>query len=493
MQFEHEIVLLYNQDEGENIVNNDIWRENFIQSLLFTLEKVTGVTHTIPMLNLSAENVRQELNTARLLIILIDDPFLESNISDQILRVCAENQADTKNMLPFSERLLPVIASGLPRELFPEVIRNHEGYDFSSVRLREKMVQEKKGTYGHSKSVRTLWLKVFDLAKDIKTKLARFEKLTERKAGPVNTIYLAQTTHDLVDIRDEIKRDLKRHGYRIIPDELITAGHSKVKTVINRYLSKARTSIHLIGENYGEIIYDNKSIVDLQNKLAEEHSARVNSAQNKEKFHRIIWVNPEAEILSERQKKFTENIKRDIESKQESELLQSPVEELKAFIRTSVNKRSQPEKPWVELRNSSAGNKNSIYLIFDRKDHDTSETVRKFLTDHGFDVLVPVFDGDFFELENLHKTHLISCDACMVIAKKANKNWLNTKLKDIDKIHGFGRLRPIKAKAVYLASGSGHDQMLLNEKNGTIIINHEGQITDQVMEPFLNKFIKEDE
>lgn len=30
-------------------------------------------------------------------------------------------------------------------------------------------------------------------------------------------------------------------------------------------------------------------------------------------------------------------------------------------------------------------------------------------------------------------------------------------------------------------------------KNGTIIINHQGQITDRVMEPFLNKFIKENE
>ena len=473
-------------------MNNSVWRENFVQCLLFTLEEVTGAPVTIPLIELSAENVQQELNIAKLVIILIDDPFLESNISDQILRVYAENQVNFKNILPLPDRLLPIIASGLPRALFPELIKNHQGYDFSSVKLREKMIQEKKETYGHSKSVRTLWLKVFDLAKDIETKLAQFESHSTIEATPVKTIYLAETTPDLIDIRDEIKRDLKRHGYQVIPDHLLPTNTSKVQTIINNYLSKTRTSIHLIGEAYGEITNDNRSIVDLQNKLAEEHSARINSARNKEKFSRIIWINPEIETLSERQKKFTDNIKRDIESKQESELLQSPIEELKAFIRTSVNKRNQPEKPFAEPRKSVSKVKTSIYLIFDRKDYDTSETVKRFLVNHGFDVLVPTFYGDFFELENLHKTNLISCDACMVIAKKANKNWLTTKLKDIDKIHGFGRLRPIKAKAVYLANGSGHEDSLPTE-NGTIIINHEGQITDQVMEPFLNKFIKENE
>lgn len=491
MRFEHEITLVYNHVEDENIVNNSIWRENFVQCLAFVLTKITGNTYTVPIIDLAAENVHEKLNLAKLVILLIDDPFLESNISDQILRVYAENQTDLKNILPLQERLLPVIASGLPRDLFPDLIKDHQGYDFSSVRLREKMIQEKKGSYGHSKSVRILWLKVLDLAKDIQDKLTHFEKLSSNEFERAKTIYLAQTTPDLIDVRDEIKRDLKRHGYQVIPDRLIPTDTAKAQKTINRYLSKARTSIHLIGEEYGEIVNENKSIVDLQNKLAEEQSARINSAQDKKKFYRIIWINPEVEVLSERQKRFTDNIKRDIESKQESELLQSPVEELKAFIRSSINKRNQSEKPGLEQSDLILNKKNSIYLIFDRKDYDTSETVKRFLVDHGFDVLVPIFDGDFYELENLHKTNLISCDACMVIAKKANKNWLITKLKDIDKIHGFGRLRPIKAKAVYLASDSEQDNGLLT-KNGTIIINHQGQITDQVMEPFLNKFIKEE-
>ena len=492
MQFKHEIILVYNHEEDENIGNNSIWRENFVQCLSFTLEKITGTVYAIPIIDLSAKNVKEELNLSKLIILLIDDPFLESNISDQILQDYKENQAGHQNILPLSQRVLPVIASNLPRDLFPDLIKNHQGYDFTTVRLREKMIHEKKGSYGHSKSVRTLWLKVLDLAKDIQSNLARFENRTMNNFKRTKTIYLAQTTPDLVDIRDEIKRDLKRHGYQVIPDRLIPGDAAKAKKTINEYLSKARTSIHLIGEEYGEIGNDNKSVIDLQNKLAEEQSARINSAQDKEKFYRIIWINPEVEVLSERQKRFTDNIKRDIESKQESELLQSPVEELKAFIRSSINKRHQPEKIVEEAHYIAPNKKNSIYLIFDRRDYDTSENVKSFLVGHGFDVLVPTFDGDFFELENLHKTNLISCDACMVIAKEVNKNWLTTKLKDIDKIHGFGRLRPIKAKAIYLASRNGHDNDILTE-NGTIVINHHGRITDRVMEPFLNKFVKENE
>ena len=106
MQFAHDITLVYNQGDGENNVNNSVWRENFVQCLLFTLEEVTGAPVTIPLIELSAENVQQELNIAKLVIILIDDPFLESNISDQILRVYAENQVNFKNILPLPDRSL---------------------------------------------------------------------------------------------------------------------------------------------------------------------------------------------------------------------------------------------------------------------------------------------------------------------------------------------------------------------------------------------------
>ena len=492
MQFEHEIALVYNHGEDVNIGNNGIWRENFVQCLSFTLEKITNVQATIPGIDLSAKNVQQQLNKAKLVILLIDDPFLESNISDQILQVYAENQEDGQNVLPFTERLLPIIASNLPRELFPDLIKGHQGYDFSSVRLREKMIQEKQGSYGHSKSVRTLWLKILDLANDIRHKLAQLEKYSQPNFEKSKIIYLAQTTPDLVDIRDEIKRDLKRHGYKIVPNQLIPRDPAQAQKVISQYLAKSITSIHLIGEDYGEVFADSKSVIDLQNKLAEEQSAKVNSAKVKDKFYRIIWINPEATELGERQKRFTDNIKRDIESKQESELLQSPVEELKAFIRSSVGKRSEDKVAPVKQNHFTSDKKKSVYLIFDRKDYDTSETVKKFLVGHGFDVLVPVFDGDFFELEDLHKNKLIFCDACMVIANNANKNWLTTKLKDIDKIHGFGRIRPIRAKAVYMAP-EYQQEVNLQMNNGTIIINHEGQITDKIMEPFLKNFIRENE
>ncbi len=492
MQFEHEIALVYNHGGDVNIENNGIWKENFVQCLSFTLEKITHVKYTIPGIDLSAGNIQEQLNKAKLVILLIDDPFLESNVSDQILQVYAENQVDEQNALPFAERLLPIIASNLPREMFPDLVKGHQGYDFSSVRLREKMIQEKQGSYGHSKSVRTLWLKILDLANDIQSKLARFEKYAQPSVEKSKTIYLAETTPDLVDIRDEIKRDLKRHGYKIVPNHLIPRDPTKAPKVISQYLAESVTSIHLIGEDYGEVFTDNKSVTDLQNKLAEEQSAKVNSAKVKDKFYRIIWINPEAQVVGERQKRFTDNIKRDIESKQESELLQSPIEELKAFIRSSIGKRTRDEVLPVKKNHLKSGKRKSIYLIYDRKDYDTSETMRQFLTDHGFEVLVPVFDGDFFELEDLHKNNLIFCDACMVIANNANKNWLTTKLKDIDKIHGFGRIRPIKAKAVYLAPEYQQD-INLQINNGTIIINHEGHITDKVMEPFLKNFITENE
>lgn len=502
MEFKHEIILVYHKDNEMNTGNNGIWRENFAQTLSFALGKILNIVGQVPCFEMASETIQATLNSSKLIVLLVDDPFLESNVSDEILSDCAKNQASNQDMSMLKKRILPVIASSLPRDLFPLLIRDHIGYDFTSIRIREKMIKEKGGNYAHSKSISIFWLKTYDLVLDIRSRLAILDGEDEVKITKERTVYLAETSSDLIDIRDHIKRDLKRHGYAVLPDQLIPREISEIPSFVNRILSKTCLAIHLIGENYGELYVENKrekdhrsddslenkSITDIQNKLAEEYCARLNAQKGSKKYKRIIWINPEIELLNEKQKRFTENIKRNSEGKLESELLQSPIEDLKTFIRNSLNEKPMPDSEKLPVNGKiGQSNKKNVYLIFDRKDCDTSESVKNFLTKHGFNVLMPSFDGEYFELENLHKNNLKLCDACVVVAENASDQWLNTKLKDIDKIHGFGRIKPIKVKAVFFGNKDMNGSTFV-KKNGTVVINHDGQLTEKIMEPFLNKF-----
>ncbi len=501
MKFKYELILVYHDEKFKNSGNNTVWRENFVQTLTFALHKVLGIQNEIPCFEINDNQIQTSLNSAKLIILLVDDPFLESNISDETLSVLSKNLDVGEDIHLLKHRILPVVASSLPREMFPNLIQDLIGYDFTSIRMREKMIKEKGGNYAHSKSIRTLWLKTYDLVIDVKSRLASLDGQHASEPPREKAIYLAQTANELIDVRDNIKRDLKRHGYTVYPDQLIPQEFDEVADSINGFLSKTCMSIHLIGEEYGKIIggnanqsstdnddLKNRSIIDVQNKLAEAYCAKLNLQKDKIRYKRIIWINPEIELLSESQKQFTDNIKKNSEGNLESELLQSPIEDLKSYIRNALEKNNttNPIKLGQKVK-TSENKKKQIYLIFDRKDYQNSNSVKHFLIEQGFEVLLPSFDGEYFELENLHIKHLKTCDACVLIAENASDQWLNTKLKDIEKIYGLGRVRPIEAKAI-LFGDKDMTKSNFVRKNGTVVINHSGQLTAKIMAPFLNKF-----
>src|SRR5690606_31359091 len=202
---------------------------------------------------------------------------------------------------------------------------------------------------------------------------------------------------------------------------------------------ESNLSIHLIGSIYGTIPSGSeRSVVDLQNKLAAEKS--VKAKENKEEFTRLIWISPNLSNASERQKSFIENIKRDVEAQEGAEILQTPLEDFKNIMREELVEAE-------ERRSTEAPDGRSIYLMHDRVDVHDVKSIKEVLEKSGFRVLVPEFEGELLELRKKHIENLRNFDAAIIYKGKVNEQWVRMKVLDLLKAPGFGRKKPIIGKA----------------------------------------------
>jgi hypothetical protein len=120
---------------------------------------------------------------------------------------------------------------------------------------------------------RLYWTKFNDLAEDIAKLLTflegRHPETRRRLPRPGRTVYVAETSSDVKERRDSIKRELLGHGYTVLPDEPLPLEGAECAAFVREQLSQCRLSVHVVGQNYG-VVPDNAtdSIVVLQHELA---------------------------------------------------------------------------------------------------------------------------------------------------------------------------------------------------------------------------------
>src|SRR5690606_35487866 len=293
------------------------------------------------------------------------------------------------------------------------------------------------------------------------------------------TIYLAETGHDLSVQRNIIKRELQRHGYQVLPNQTLPGTINELERVVRRDLDQSNLSIHLIGSAYGEIPEgSDRSVVDHQNKLASERS--VNARQQNEEFTRLIWIPSNLSSASERQKAFIESIKRDVESQEGVEILQTSLEDFKNIMREELLEA-------VEKKHIDEGTGKSVYVIHDKVDHTDVKPFIQFLRDSGFDVLIPEFDGELLDLRQKHIENLRRLDGAIIYKGKVNEQWVRMKALDLLKAPGFGRKKPIVAKAIIAQPGSGVNSDAFRAQN-LRVIETDPQRSLESLKSFLQEF-----
>jgi hypothetical protein len=258
------------------------------------------------------------------------------------------------------------------------------------------------------------------------------------------TIFLAETGQDLNVQRNVIRRELQRHGYRVLPDHMLPRDAATAEKVIKDELSESVMSVHLIGNSYGEIPDGgDRSIVDMENRLAAQ---KVKEMPSDRKLQRLIWINPHQEQSSDQQRNFIENIQRDLSALEAAEIFQIPLEDFKNTLREELFNNQGEEAQVKDV--SVDENKLNVYLIYDKIDQEEATGVSKELIKAGFNVLHTDFDDTVLALRKLHLEKLKHLDVGMVFRGGVNDNWVRMKLLDLLKAPGLGRKKPILGKAV---------------------------------------------
>ncbi|MGB3464032.1 MAG: hypothetical protein WBA74_02130, partial [Cyclobacteriaceae bacterium] len=372
-------------------------------------------------------------------------------------------------------------------------------YDFYQIDPRTGEAREFERFFG-DQAERAFWMKLVDMAYDISDFLyslsEKEEQLRKRKIEKQKTVYLANTGVDMIIKRDVVKRELIRHGYKVLPDHSLPKEAGALKERVLQDLKRCRMSIHLVGEDYGYKVKGmDYSVVDFQNKLASEYSRsmieRADENKAKDPFSRLIWLSPDLKNVSERQRLFIEDLKTDAAQLDEAEVLKITLQEFKTIIRaelvTGGRHQIKREVEGYSLESEETGSQ-MIYLICDKPNISAVKPIAKYLEDKGFMVVIPTYEGDLVDLRYIHQENLRRCDASLIYCGDSSIDWVNAKLQDLLKAPGFGRQKPIVVKALYINEHSDINEKRAIQNNALILEGNE-TFDESQLEPFLNKLL----
>jgi hypothetical protein len=441
-----------------------IWRDLKLQGndifsdrLLETLPKVGVLVSVLSPRYVKSEWCQRELNA-----------FLQASLLTGGTRV--------KDKL----RVFKVVKTPIPREEQPAELQSTLGYEFFTVE-RDSGRQRELGPMSPPDAQSLYWVKLDDLAHDIADLLNILEGQTTgaptAPAASKGTVYLAETSSDLRDRRDAVRRELLGQGYSVLPDKPLPLVEPDFSASVREHLAQSKLSVHMVGENYGVVPDDTtQSIVVLQHELAIERA----SASD---FCRLIWMPPNLIIDDERQRTFIERLENDSRCQSGADILKTPLEDFKTVLHVRLN----PPPPKVDRQAPPPGQSavQRVYLICDQRDVDATRPLVDYLFER-FEVTLPVFDGDESQVRREHEANLAECDAVVIYYGAGNELWLRSKLRELQKIAGYGRTKPMLAKAVYVAPPDAPEKERFRTHDA-IVIKAAAQFAAAVLEPFVGE------
>lgn len=496
MNFEYDILLAYHTLDDQPIGGgNKGWVTNFHKFLITLVEQVSGAKPVIKMISENDSHV-DLYNKGAILVTVLSKDFLNNPTLVNGVQVFASTAKESGNLqIGGLSRLFKVIKFPIDVDNYLSEYSDILTYDFYQIDALTGEPQEFKRFFGNE-AERSYWMKMVDMAYDIyqiQNKLVESgakPDVANQDVGKDKTIYLANSGVDMIIQRDIIKRELIRHGYRVLPDQSLPKEVHALESMISGDLDKCCLSIHLIGEDYGyKPAGSELSVVDIQNRVASKHTYDVHDYNQKhggvEKFSRLIWLSPDLKNVSERQKLFIEDLKSDAAALDEAEVLQIPLQELKSIIREELVTGGRFKAKELKMEDNLPDEGNIIYLICDQQDKESAKPLHDFLKDKGFNVVTSMFEGEIMDLRYLHQENLRRCDASLIYFGKSSEEWVRTKLQDLLKAPGFGRTRPMRASAIF-----AEDKTKLKNHNiqsSRTLLLGEGEFTPQKLEPFLTK------
>jgi len=473
-------ILVVHSEQDDLTIQGDVkgWVTNFFKFLSSLLVHMNYGDLLLELRSLS--QLKQSELKKNIIVVLVVSPLLASeNKGYQMISSWLKQMATPqKGLQDDAERCLIVHKTIFNFESFPELLslNNYQLYEIDNTTGLPREINRFFGL----EAEKNYWMKLIDLSFDISRYLSFDEKRVKEKLPNKreNTVYLAEVGKDLIVQRDMMRRELRSHGFEVLPKNPITGDREEMEMAIKDNLSNSRLSLHLIGEDYGERIEGHDlSLIDLQNEIAHEYTGIMvkENVKNDEKkrFGRLIWISQAIKNITERQKIFIENIKTEAALYQETEVLEVDLEEMKSIVIEEIETGGRFYSVTREISGYKEPSKTDlskiIYLILDKEDLEEGQAIAKVLKKIGFRVVQPIFEGALVDVRYIHQENLKRCDAAIIYFGNTSEAWIKTKLQDLMKSPGFGRIKKMLAKAVYFRDENKMDSNYL-KKNNTMIL-----------------------
>ncbi len=449
MPFTNDVFISYRHLDNRPITGNTGWVDDFTEKLRTQLSFKLGRDPVIwrdPEIRGSEyfEGViLNQLDQSRVLVSILSPGYIDPSSEwcvRELTEFCRLAKGGIGVRIGEKSRCVKVVKTFVPRDKHPDELQGLLGYEFfdeDQDSRRERDFSYLPDGYQYKRYLD----KIDQLAFDV-TELLKAIDSPQPSLPPdiQHTVYLAEATTDRAEYRDSIKNELLSRGFRVLPDRELAQTAAEYRQDVTEDLRQARLSVHLIGERYGSILEgdEEKSIVEIQNELAAQHSAE------ESKFTRVIWIAPDLVPTGKYQPTFVHTLRTDPEAQKGAELLERPFEELKNRIVEKLTEHTVLQFPQEDLVR--------IYLMCDKLDFGTVLSVRDYLFDKKYEVILPAREGDSTQVIQYHKESLLECDATLIYYGHGNEFWFYSKLSDLRKVAGWGRDTPLLCKGVYLAA-----------------------------------------
>jgi hypothetical protein len=454
---EHAFVSYAHLDNVELVEGRKGWVTNLHRALEVRVGQLLGRPPQIwrdPKLagnDLFADTLIERLRSVAVLVSVVSPRYIQSEWALRELREFwrtaeAHGGIHVRNRA----RVFKILKTPVHLDRTPPELRALIGYEFFKVDPETGKVRELDEVFG-PEAQRDFWIRLDDLAHDICELLEAMEDperasrgvppstqtiavATPQSAAQGEAVYLAESTSDLKESREALRRDLQQHGYTVLPQQTLPHVIEDTRAAVREALSHCRMSIHPIGKHYSLVPEGGpESLVELQYELATERALQGG-------LSRLLWIPSGITVEDERQRHVVERLRRDPRLAGNADLLETPFEDLRSLMHEWLARSQTPAAPAPAA--SSGGHLPHLYVVADPRDAEVITPWVDALFERDLEVTRPIFDGDEAEIREYHEENLAACDGLLIFYGAGNELWVRRKLREVQKAAGHGRTAP---------------------------------------------------
>jgi hypothetical protein len=379
-----------------------------------------------------SELTRAALERTALLLVVVSPGYLSSEFCLRELKTFV--QAAGSLRVVGRSRVLWLANSPLPVDSLPDILRSTAGYKFYQMTDAGQRPRELS---------RVQYRDILeDLCYDIKRSLVLRATGKDPEQDSA-TVYLAETSSDVVGVRGQLLQELVARGHSVLPDRPLPWTAEELMHSVRGDLNRAQLSVHLIGSRSGIIPEgETRSIVALQYELALLQAD----------IKRVVWAARASDASN--QLGMLEN-----SGAEGTEVLLGSIEELKSIVLDKLTHR--PSAP--KALNSRAP---QLYLICDLADLPAAKELRDHLFANGIEATLPLFDGDVAELRRDRQEMLQACDVVLIFWGASSEVWVRQVFRELLKFRD--RYKPVPF-GYYLASPPNASKNSFDTRVGFVI------------------------